>query len=91
VIAHPEQQFFLLTEGVVARNFTGRKATGDKVMMSITADLGRGSSGCPVFNERGELVALADNVVTSDRKTGAKMVFKNARPVQAELDLITKP
>jgi hypothetical protein len=29
--------------------------------------------------------------VTNDRKTGAKMVFKNARPVQAELDLITKP
>lgn len=37
----------------------------------------------------GEVVALADNVVTSDRKTGAKMVFKNARPVQAVLDLIS--
>ena len=91
VMGHPEEQFFMLTEGIVSRYFTGQKETGDAVMMSITADFGRGSSGCPVFNERGEVVALADNVVTSDRKTGAKMVFKNARPVQAVLDLITKP
>jgi len=44
-------------------------------------------SSLPVL--AGEVVALADNVVTSDRKTGAKMVFKNARPVQAVLDLIS--
>lgn len=89
VMGHPEGQFYTLTEGIVSRYFTGQKETGDAVMMSITADFGRGSSGCPVFNERGEVVALADNVVTSDRKTGAKMVFKNARPVQAVLDLIS--
>ncbi len=91
VMGHPEEQFYMLTEGIVSRYFTGQKETGDAVMMGITADFGRGSSGCPVFNERGEVVALADNVVTSDRKTGAKMVFKNARPAQAVLDLITKP
>ena len=91
VMGHPEEQFYTLTEGIVSRYFTGQKETGDAMMMGITADFGRGSSGCPVFNERGEVVALADNVVTSDRKTGAKMVFKNARPVQAVLDLITKP
>ena len=91
VMGHPEGQYYTLTEGIVSRYFTGQKETGDAVMMGITADFGRGSSGCPVFNERGEVVALADNVVTSDRKTGAKMVFKNARPVQAVLDLIAKP
>ncbi len=89
VMGHPEGQYYMLTEGIVSRYFTGQKETGDAVMMGITADFGRGSSGCPVFNERGEVVALADNVVTSDRKTGAKMVFKNARPVQAVLDLIS--
>ena len=90
VMGHPEGQFYTLTEGIVSRYFTGQKETGDAVMMSITADFGRGSSGCPVFNERGEVVALADNVVTSDAKTGAKMIFKNARPVQAVLDLISR-
>jgi hypothetical protein len=91
VMGHPEQQFFMLTEGIVSRYFTGQKETGDAVMMSITAEFGRGSSGCPVFNERGEVVALADNVVTSDRPTGAKLIFKNARPVQAVLGLISQP
>ena len=91
VMGHPEGQFYMLTEGIVSRYFTGQKETGDAVMMGITAEFGRGSSGCPVFNERGEVVALADNVVTSDRKTGAKMVFKNASPVQAVLDLIAQP
>jgi S1-C subfamily serine protease len=90
VMGHPEGQFYTLTEGIVSRYFTGQKETGDAVMMGITADFGRGSSGGPVFNERGEVVALADNVVTSDSKTGAKMIFKNARPVQAVLDLISR-
>lgn len=90
VMGHPEGQFYTLTEGIVSRYFTGQKETGEAVMMGITADFGRGSSGCPVLNERGEVVAMADNVVTSDAKTGAKMIFKNARPVRAVLDLISK-
>ena len=90
VMGHPEGQFYTLTEGIVSRYFTGQKDTGDAVMMSITADFGRGSSGCPVLNERGEVVAMADNVVTSDAEAGARMIFKNARPVQAVLDLISR-
>ena len=88
VLGHPEDHYFTLTEGIVSRYFTGQKETGDAVMMGITADFGRGSSGCPVFNLRGEVVALADNIVSSDSKTGAKLIFKHARPVRAVLDLI---
>ena len=90
VMGHPEGQFYTLTEGLVSRYFTGQKETGDAVMMGITADFGRGSSGCPVLNERGDVIALADNVVSSDAATGAKMIFKNARPVRAVLELISK-
>ena len=90
VMGHPEGQFYTLTEGLVSRYFTGQKETGDAVMMGITADFGRGSSGCPVLNERGDVIALADNVVSSSAATGAKMIFKNARPVRAVLELISK-
>ena len=88
VWGHPESQYFTLTEGIVSRYFTGQKETGSAVMMNITADFGPGSSGCPVLNDRGEVVGMADNIVAVATSAGAKLIFKNARPAAAILDLI---
>ncbi len=88
VWGHPENQYYTLTEGIVSRYFTGQKETGAAVMMNITADFGPGSSGCPVLNDHGEVVGMADNIVAVATSAGAKLIFKNARPAAAILGLI---
>lgn len=88
VWGHPENQYYTLTEGIVSRYFTGQKETGSAVMMNITADFGPGSSGCPVLNDHGEVVGMADNIVAVATSAGAKLIFKNARPAAAILSLI---
>jgi len=93
VIGHPEQHFYSFTEGIVSRYFTGQKETGDATMMSITADFAPGSSGCPVFNEFGSVVGMADNIVSTvldEDATPARpaIVFKHCRPAEAILNLI---
>lgn len=93
VIGHPEQKFYSFAEGIVSRYFTGQEETGDATMMSITADFGLGSSGCPVFNERGAVVGMADNIVSTlspvkDGKAKAGIVFKHCRPAASILELI---
>ena len=62
-------------------------------MMSITADFAPGSSGCPVFNEFGSVVGMADNIVSTvldEDATPARpaIVFKHCRPAEAILNLI---
>jgi len=42
-----------LTSGVVSRHFQEGK---DATMMAVTADLARGSSGGPAFNDGGNVV-----------------------------------
>ncbi len=96
VVSHPEEQYFTVTQGLVARYFTGQEETGEAVMMSITADFGPGSSGCPVLNDQGCVVGMADNIVstttaTKEGKVRPGLLFKHARPAQAILNLIQPP
>jgi S1-C subfamily serine protease len=88
VISHPEEKFYSFTQGIVSRYFTGQEETGDATMMSITADFGPGSSGCPIFNDFGAVIGMADNIVstTLDRDDGSKppsLLFKHCRPSMA--------
>jgi serine protease Do len=57
VISHPNGKFYMLTQGYVSRY----AAMGKKIVMNITADYARGSSGGPFFNSRGDLVGLVSS------------------------------
>ncbi len=92
VISHPNQEFFLQTSGEVARYHVarGRKDKDGHVMMSITADYARGSSGGPVLNAAGEVVGMVsstESIYYDKTKDGdqenLQMVVKNTVPVEA--------
>lgn len=94
VISHPDNHFFTLSEGIVSR-YVGvplEKKGGEVTMMAITADFGAGSSGAPVFNERGGVVGMVNNTQSLyyDPKRGRdlQMVFKHCLPSQYILQLI---
>ena len=54
VVSHPTGQFYTLTQGYVSRY----AKKGKRRVMNITADYAKGSSGGPVFNNRGDLIGL---------------------------------
>lgn len=82
VVSHPVGRFWCLTEGVVSRFHRQSPAKGDlavegagqpagggskPVWMSITADYTVGSSGGPVFDERGAVIGMVSRTVTSSQ------------------------
>lgn len=87
VMSHPEEHFYLLTTGVVGRHTVWREEKGNAHFMSINADFAKGSSGCPVFDERGVVVGVVNNTESiyydddgKRRQTDLQMVVKNATP-----------
>lgn len=62
VISHPDGRYFTYTAGRVSRFYkrTG-KSRRPSTWMAITADYARGSSGGPVFNDRGEVVGMVSS------------------------------
>ena len=94
VISHPDDHFFTFSEGIVSRYVSvplERKA-GEVTMMAISADFGAGSSGAPVFNERGGVVGIVNNTQSlyydPKREKDLQMVFKHCLPSQYILQLI---
>jgi len=61
VISHPRRHFFTLTSGYVSRYSMGEQTN---VVMNITADYAVGSSGGPVFNNRGDVVGLVSSTTS---------------------------
>lgn len=104
VMSHPDERFFLFTTGTVGRHTLWREATGDEHYMSITADFAKGSSGCPVLDERGAVVGVVNNTESiyyeddgRKRQSDLQMVVKNATPswvvcrlVGAQKEVITE-
>ena len=87
VISHPEEHFFLLTTGVVGRHTVWREEKGESHFMSINADFAKGSSGCPVFDDRAVVVGIVNNTESiyfnddsKRRQIDLQMVVKNATP-----------
>ncbi|MCE9612317.1 MAG: serine protease [Chthoniobacter sp.] len=87
VMSHPDDRFYMLTTGTVARHTVWRETAGDQVFMTITADFAKGSSGCPVLDERGAVVGIVNNTESiyydddgKKKQTDLQMVVKNATP-----------
>jgi S1-C subfamily serine protease len=66
IVSHPYGEFYVMTEGEVsryARMRSGRSTAGQSgFWLEVTAPFGSGSSGCGVFNERGEVVGLVSRI-----------------------------
>ena len=94
LISHPNQNFYTLSQGRVARYFMTQRDKKTVPAMAITADFGRGSSGAPVLNEAGEVVGIAASTeslyYTEDdgNQKNLQMVFKNCVPVSQLRELI---
>lgn len=58
-LSHPAGQFFTYSEGIVARYYFDPSARASR--MQITADYARGSSGCGVYNTKGELTGIVSS------------------------------
>jgi S1-C subfamily serine protease len=87
VMSHPDDRFYLLSTGHVARHTLWRTESGDESFMTITADFAKGSSGCPVLNECGAVIGIVNNTESiyydddgKKKQTDLQMVVKNATP-----------
>ncbi len=98
VMSHPDNRFFLLTTGTVARHTVWREAVGDVAFMAITADFAKGSSGCPVLDEHGAVVGIVNNTESiyydddgKRKQLDLQMVVKNATPSGVVRKMVTGP
>ena len=83
VVSHPKGRFYEYNKGHVARFLLSPRNKNTK-RISVTSHYAGGSSGGPIFNDRGQVVAVVSEAeVIPDRK----MVFYDAVPYSAILDL----
>ena len=98
VMSHPDERFYMLTTGTVARHFIWRDLAGDQAFMAITADFAKGSSGCPVLDDRGAVVGIVNNTESiyygddgHKKQTDLQMVVKNTTPSWIVRRMIAAP
>jgi S1-C subfamily serine protease len=87
VVSHPEKHFYTFTEGIISRYLDWRQSSNTVKRVTITADFAVGSSGAPVLNARGEVVAVvcATHTVFAGKehdKREPQMTLKLCAPVQ---------
>lgn len=94
VIAHPEKNYYFLSEGIVAKNSKLVNPANPKQRqwrMTITADYAVGSSGGPIMNSSGNLVGIVSSTSniygSKTEKIPLQMVLKNAISVIAIKEL----
>ena len=95
VFSHPDRHFYVLSEGIISRKYLdSKRKEGPRSMIAITADFAKGSSGAPVFNEFGAVIASVNNTqsayysVKNGVKDNLQMVFKNTVSMQHLKQLI---
>lgn len=94
VLSHPDNQFYVFSEGVISRRFVDVRPGGQRGMLAITADFAKGSSGAPVFDELGNVIASVNNTRSTyyNTENGAhdnlQMVFKNCVSSRHLLDMV---
>jgi len=88
VMGHPNQMLFYFTGGLVARNYISPRSRSQRYEMpemDITADYSAGSSGGPVIDNKGNLVATVSSTrsiyYNQSEQKNLQMVVKNTKPV----------
>jgi hypothetical protein len=105
-LSHPDHQFAFFSEGMVARSLALRDpgagpgqppdAVPARPWLQVTCDFARGSSGGPIVDARGNVVAVAQSTTTVVHDEDAEppdtqMVFRTAAPAAALLALERAP
>jgi len=96
VISHPDGRFFCYTAGVISRYMKIQAAGGQADAVAITAEYARGSSGAPVLNGQGQVVAVVSSTESiyytqdSGQQRNLQMVFRTCVPV-ASLQRMMRP
>ncbi|MCM5662662.1 S1 family peptidase [Galbibacter mesophilus] len=95
VLSNPKQMLYYFTKGMVAQNTQTRtedNPKNTKYTMCITADYARGSSGGPVVDDFGNLIATVSNTYSiygdQSMQRNLQMVRKNTVPVIVLKNLI---
>ncbi len=85
-LSHPSGHFYTLTSGIASRYAMSRGVP----WLEITADYAGGSSGCPIVNDRGQVVGLVSmtNTITTGEDRNVQMVRKICVPSSAIHKLI---
>lgn len=61
ILSHPDQCFYSLTEGILSRYFVYREQGKATQMFTTTAEFAVGSSGGPLFDDRGNVVGMVSS------------------------------
>lgn len=97
IISHPDGRFYCYTTGVISRYMKTELGGGEVDAVAITAEYARGSSGAPVLNPQGHVVAVVSSTesiyYTEDgqRQRDLQMVFRTCVPAPSLLKLIQPP
>ena len=95
VVSHPDGHFYSLTRGILARKYLTPKERAPR--LQITADFAKGSSGCGIFDLRGDLAGLVTSTSSiyyhesEGRKDNLQMVVKSGIPVESIARLFQAP
>ncbi|MGQ7854122.1 S1 family peptidase [Pedobacter sp. WC2501] len=95
VLGHPKGMHYFFSQGNVMDKYLEEAGEPNKKffreMVVISADYATGSSGGPVMNEYGDVVATVSNthpLIHSEMNPGLQMVLKNTVPVESLYKLI---
>lgn len=83
VVSHPSGRFYEYSRGHIGRFLISDRNKNTK-RISVTSDYGGGSSGGPIFNDQGQVVAVVSEAVVVPDK---KIVFYDAVPYELILEL----
>jgi S1-C subfamily serine protease len=81
LISHPDKMFYTYANGVITRSYYHSHFKA--LRQSMSAEFAKGSSGAPVFNEKGHVVGIvsATRTVTYTKDKGVQMVVRDIIPV----------
>lgn len=92
-LGHPQGVFYFFSKGIIASAFSDQiplinaKGYAERKTLAVTADFGTGSSGGPVLDKWGQVIATVSSTRTISQEALGRsipqMVVKNAIPVSS--------